>query len=79
METISYNNEYVQDIKSMLKEKLGINYALPKYSFDQECKVHFMVVTESICDYLQFDKEDIKDHTKNRSFYNHMFNSSNNR
>ena len=52
METISYNNEYVQDIKSMLKEKLGINYALPKYSFDQESKVHFMVLTESICDYL---------------------------
>ena len=52
METISHNNEYVQDIKSMLKEQLGINYALPKYSFDQECKVHFMVVTESIRDYL---------------------------
>ena len=43
MELISQNSQSVQDIKSMLKEKLGIIFALPKYSFNEGSKVHFMV------------------------------------
>lgn len=52
MELISCNSQYVQEIKSMIKEKLGIDYALPKYSFNQECKVHFMVFAHYILCYI---------------------------
>jgi hypothetical protein len=36
-------NKDIQHIKKSLKEELGVNYALPKYSFREGYKVHLMV------------------------------------
>ena len=44
MSSLYYKKEDIESIKSMLRDRLGIQYALPDYVKSRGRKVHIMVV-----------------------------------
>ena len=60
MSYLFYRKEDIENIKSLLKDNLGIQYALPDYNLSKGRKVHIMVLNLDCSDSCQFDQEDIK-------------------
>ena len=51
MSYLFYRKEDIENIKSLLKDNLGIQYALPDYNLSKGRKVHIMVLNLDCSDF----------------------------